>query len=41
MAPEVLSGAQVGFYADIWSFGCILYELLKKEQLFKSKNYVK
>ena len=28
MAPEVLEGKEYDFSADIWSLGCILYELV-------------
>lgn len=41
MAPEVLQGNKVNFSTDIWSFGCILYEFIFGESLFKSKNYVR
>jgi len=27
MAPEVIEGKKYTFSADIWSLGCILYEL--------------
>lgn len=27
MAPEIVNGMQYTFQADIWSLGCILYEL--------------
>ena len=28
MAPEVFEGKKYSFAADIWSLGCILYELV-------------
>ena len=41
MAPEILQGGKVSLFSDIWSFGCILYEMYTKESLFKSRNYVR
>lgn len=40
-APELLLGAEkYGPEVDLWSIGCILGELLKKEPLFQGKNEV-
>ena len=37
-APEVVLGSYFDFAADIWSFGCIIYELLTSSVLFKYKT---
>jgi serine/threonine protein kinase len=34
MAPEVLEGKEYSFPADIWSLGCILYELITNNAAF-------
>ena len=40
MAPEILSGYNMEALVsvDVWSLGCILYELLTGERLFKGKR---
>jgi serine/threonine protein kinase len=35
MSPEVLQGDGYGFAADVWSLGCILYELCTLRSPFK------
>ena len=44
-APEVSFGCKFDFAADIWSLGCIIYELITSTVLFKYKtvqeNYAK
>ena len=37
-APEVLYGVNYGKEIDIWSFGCIIYELFFRNPLFPGKN---
>jgi len=38
MSPEQASGKEVDKRADIWSFGCILYELLSGKQAFQGET---
>jgi NIMA (never in mitosis gene a)-related kinase len=35
MSPEVLLGQGYGFEADVWSLGCVLYELCRLRSPFK------
>ena len=37
-APEVVLGCKFDFGIDIWSFGCIVYELLTGKPLFGGKS---
>ena len=39
MAPEVLSGAPHSKEADLWSFGCVLYELFTGKQPFIADSF--
>jgi serine/threonine protein kinase len=41
MAPEVHEGNRYTFAADIWSLGCILYQLVTGESAFYSLDSVK
>ncbi|KAF4591315.1 hypothetical protein EYR40_009918 [Pleurotus pulmonarius] len=38
-APEVLLGGEWDTPADIWSFGCLAYELVTNEVLFQYRTY--
>ncbi len=38
MAPEVLSGAEVGPSADVWALGVTIYELVTAEKPFRGKD---
>jgi serine/threonine protein kinase len=37
-APEIVKKLNYSFPIDIWSLGCILYEMMTKQLLFKVKN---
>lgn len=39
MAPEVLSGGPHSKEADLWSFGCVLYEMFTGEQPFVADSF--
>ncbi len=38
MSPEQARGKKVDKRADIWAFGCVLYELLTGRQAFQSRD---
>ena len=38
MAPEALEGQEVDARADIWAFGCVLYEMLTGRRAFEGKS---
>lgn len=38
-SPEVLLGLEITTAIDIWSLGCIIYEMIRGYPLFKAKNY--
>lgn len=39
LSPEVLKGGPFGPKADIWSLGCIFYELMERRELFFWRRY--
>lgn len=39
MSPEILEGEPHSFATDVWSLGCILYELLSLESPFSGPSY--
>ncbi len=41
MAPEIVEGSNGDEKADIWSLGCVLYELLMLTPAFSSKSMTK
>jgi len=38
-SPEVLMGLEITHSIDIWSLGCIIYEMIRGYPLFKARNY--
>lgn len=38
MSPELLMGKKYNSLSDVWSFGCIVYEMLCGDVPFKGKN---
>src|SRR5690348_15007005 len=40
MAPEVLQGKEADARSDIFSFGCLLYEMLTGERAFEGKSQI-
>lgn len=38
MAPEVLNGGKYDCKADVWSLGCIIYELIEGEPMFNARS---
>lgn len=40
MSPEIISEKPYGYDADIWSFGCILFEIVGGFKPFHDMNYV-
>ena len=40
MSPQMLSGSAYAEKTDVWSFGCVLVELLSLEKAFTGRNLV-
>lgn len=38
MSPEMLNGSPYGRYTDIWSLGCVIYEMYTGKSLFYKKK---
>jgi serine/threonine protein kinase len=39
LAPEVFQSQPYSFFADVWSIGCILYELASLHQAFAARSF--
>ena len=39
ISPEIIKGEKIDEKSNIWSIGCILYELVFKRRAFDNKNY--
>ena len=39
MAPEVIKGEPYAFSADVWSLGCVAYEMMWRKPLFNKGSY--
>jgi len=40
MAPEIIQSKPYGFEVDIWSLGCIIYEMVTGEKPFSDTNQI-
>lgn len=38
MAPEMVDSQDYGFKADVWSLGCVIYEVCALERMFPVKD---
>ena len=41
MAPEQLEGKEVDTRADVWAFGCVLFEMVTGRQAFAADSHVR
>lgn len=39
MSPEICAGERYSLYSDIWSLGCVMYELCAQTQPFNAKTH--
>ncbi|ESL09441.1 serine/threonine protein kinase [Trypanosoma rangeli SC58] len=39
ISPEVLTGTQYGFSSDVWSLGCVFYEMVALRRPFTATNF--
>jgi serine/threonine protein kinase len=39
LAPEVLSGTPYGVMSDVWSLGCVFYEMMTLKQPFRAPHF--
>jgi len=40
MSPEICAAERYSLYSDIWSLGCLLYELCAKEPPFNARTHI-
>ena len=38
MAPEIIDSEPFGFESDVWSLGCVFYELCSKKKPFNESG---
>ncbi len=39
MSPEMLSGRSYSFNTDVWSVGCVVYEMIKLIRAYDGQNF--
>ena len=40
MSPEICAAERYSLYSDIWSLGCIIYELCSKDPPFNARTHI-